>query len=488
MVTVVEKLFENADRHPDKLAVIFEGEEVSYGELRDAVIRLASWFKLQGVTVGDRIVVQAAFCKWYLAACYAAHLCGAIFVPIEKNVTGETLRSVIERMGAKTVISRFTPEHVVSLNYQDIDAVLEVTEEQPWEFPAEDLVANIMLTSGTTGPQKGAMVTQKNLVLRIFVKTHEMDMKENDVGITFIPLNHVGSTAMFDAAIYNGSTYIFLDGVLKLRKFYEYIEKYHVNMFNMPPSGVMALEQLSQNKLHDYASQVDCAYIHASPIQEPQRKFLKQMLPQSRLFYSYGSSENGLISLLRFDRDKKDIRCTGKPCEGVNIKILDESLNESPQGEQGRVAIQTEMNFKGYWDMPELTENVYHGGYYLSNDAGYLDEEGFLHILGRIDDVINVGGLKVHPSEIENAAMEIVGIEECICYDVPHTLTGFAPKLLVREKEGIQLSAREIRSALMGKLDTYKIPVAIEIVPEIAKTFNGKPDRKYYRLKEKAQS
>lgn len=480
-MTVVEKLFENADRHPDRLAVIFESEEVSYGELRDAVIRLASWFKLQGVETGDRIVVQAAYCKWYIAASYAAHLCGAIFVPIEKTVTSETLQGVIERMSTRFVISHLEPDGVVSLRYREMDSVLAEVEEQLYKFPSEDLVANIMLTSGTTGSQKGAMLTQKNLAVNSFVRWHEFKVKEDSVGITILPLNHVGSSRMWDTAIYSGSTYIFLDGIIKIRKFYEFMEKYHVTLFNMPPSGIASLEQLSGSKLHEFAGQIDYAYVHAAPIQELQQEFLRQMLPQSRLYYSYGTSENGTVSLLRFDRDIKDIRCTGKPCEGVNIKIVDDGLNELECGRQGRVAIRTDMNCLGYWGMPEFSKSIYHNGYFLSNDIGYLDKDGFLYILGRIDDVINIGGLKVHPSEIETAALEIEGIEECLCFDVPNKLTGSAAKLLVKQRIGSGLSAREIHSALMGKLDTYKIPASIEFVSEIAKNSIGKPDRKYYR-------
>ena len=91
--------------------------------------------------------------------------------------------------------------------------------------------------------------------------------------------------------------------------------------------------------------------------------------------------------------------------------------------------------------MPELSEKVYHNGYFLTNDLGYFDMDGFLYILGRMDDVINVGGLKLLPSEVEKAAMEIKGIEECLCYGVTNPVTGNAVKLLVRVKEGTNLDS-----------------------------------------------
>lgn len=481
MKTVVEKLFENAGRHPDKLAVVFENEEVTYGQLKEAVVRLASWFKLHGVQTGDRVVAQANYSKWYIAAYYAAHLCGAIIVPVEKTLTQETLRGAVERVEAKAAVSRLAPSAPVSLNYGDVEAALAEVEIQPYTFPDLDLVANIMLTSGTTGTPKGAMLTQRNLAVNCAVRIQELEIRPDDMAITFLPMNHVGVTRMVDTALYNGSGYILLDGLFKLKAFFDCMEKYHVTSFNMPPSGLATLEALTKDKLHDFADQIDYAYIHASLLQEPQRVFLRRVLPKSRLYYSYGSSENGTISLLRFGQKERDIHCAGLPCQGVEVKILDDDGKELPQGTQGRVAVRSEMNFKGYWAMPELTESVYQEDWFLTNDAGYLDEEGYLYILGRIDDVINIGGLKVLPSEIEDAALEIDGVEECLCVDMPSGMTGSVAKLIVRLKEGAALSARDIRATLAEKLDTYKVPAGIELVEEIRKNTMGKPDRKYYR-------
>ena len=483
MKTVVEKLFENADLHPDKLAVVFENEEVTYGQLKDAVIRLAGWFRLRGVAEGDRVVAQAHYGKWFIAAYYAAHLCEAVIVPVEKALTQETLQAVVERMDARAAVSWLAPAAPISLNYGEIEMELAGVEEQPYTFPGLDLTANIMLTSGTTGTPKGAMLTQRNLAVNSMVRWHEFENNENTMGITILPLNHVGSSRMWDTAVYSGGAYIFLDGLFRIRTFFDYITRYHITAFNISPSGIASIEQLSGDKLYEYAEQIDYAYVHSALMQEPQRAFLQRVLPKSRLYYSYGSSENGTMSLLRFDREERDIRCSGRPCEGVEIRIVDDDLRELPRGRQGRVVVRSEMNFRGYWAMPELTASVYHGDWFLTNDTGYLDEDGYLYILGRVDDVINIGGLKVYPSEIEKAAAELEGVEECLCVDVPNALMGSAVKLLVRLRADTLLTARDIRTALVGKLDSYKVPASIDVVDEIRKTANGKPDRKFYRGK-----
>lgn len=482
MKTVVEKLFENADLHPDKLAVVFENEEVTYGQLKDAVVRLTSWFKLHGVQAGDRVIVQAAYCKWFVAACYAAHLCGAIFVPVEKNVSETALEDSLGRMRAKAVISKLPPKDVPSLNYSSMDTELADIEIQPWVFPDLESVGNIMLTSGTTGAPKGVMITQKNLAASCANRIRDMYIPKDDIGLTYMPLDHVGSMRMWHTALYNGSTYILQDGLMDLRQFYAFIGKYSVRSMYLSPSAVAILEQLSQDKLHEYADQIDYVHVGASLLQKPQRDYLKRMLPKSRLYNVLGSTETASVSLYRFDEVEKDVNCVGKPFQGVKVRILDENLQELPVGEHGRMAFRSDMNCKGYWERPELTEKAYYDGFFITNDGGYIGTDGYLYLLGRVDDMINIGGLKVYPSEIENAALEIDGIEECLCVDMPHSITGSAARLLVRTKEhGGVLSPRSIRAALAEKLDNYKVPARIELVEEIKKNGRGKPDRKYYR-------
>ena len=139
------------------------------------------------------------------------------------------------------------------------------------------------------------------------------------------------------------------------------------------------------------------------------------------------------------------------------------------------------MNMPGYYKQPELTGKVLRDGYFVSSDLGYFDEEGFLYVTGRKDDIINVGGLKVYPSEIENAALGIRGIEECICFGIPDEITGRAVKLLIRTNEHFTGTVAHIQEELSKVMDYYKVPKSIEIVDEIEKTANGKPNRKFYQ-------
>ena len=135
----------------------------------------------------------------------------------------------------------------------------------------------------------------------------------------------------------------------------------------------------------------------------------------------------------------------------------------------------------GYVGDPERTATVLRDGVVYTSDIGRIDEKGMLHLSGREDDVINVGGFKVAPTEVEDAAMAFPDIQDCICISVEHKIMGRALKLLVVMKDGRVLNKRALAQFLKNKLETYKIPTLYEQTETVKRTFNGKLDRKFYQ-------
>ena len=135
---------------------------------------------------------------------------------------------------------------------------------------------------------------------------------------------------------------------------------------------------------------------------------------------------------------------------------------------------------KGYYRMPELNDAAFRNGWFLSNDMGYIDAEGFLYVLGRKDDIINIGGLKVYPSEIEIATLKIEGVCDCVCFPVNDDITGQAAKLLIKKNSGCDKTIVDIKRQIAAYLDQYKIPKSIEFTERVERTSNGKLDRRFY--------
>ena len=147
---------------------------------------------------------------------------------------------------------------------------------------------------------------------------------------------------------------------------------------------------------------------------------------------------------------------------------------------EGFISCQGDTLMSGYVGDPELTRSVLRDKTVYMSDRGILDAEGRLHIVGRDSDVINVGGYKVAPTEVEDAALAIPGIKDCICISAPHPIMGLALKLLVVMADGAEFSKRAIARSLAARLEPYKVPMLYEQTDAIARTYNGKLDRKHY--------
>lgn len=472
----------HAESHPEKLAVVFENEKITYGELWKKIERFAGLICEMGVNIGDRVIVQAAYTNWFVVACYGCHLAGAVFVPIDKNASKDMVEDVASRVEASLIMSNYEFDVYPYLAYASIEEKLcGFASVYKYSFPTPDMVADMMFTTGTTGAPKGVVLSHNNILKTALVRVHEVQIKENNVGITLVPLNHVAPMRELYLNGYMGSTFIFLDGITKMNRMFCFMEEYNVTSLYLPPANISILQQLSRERLHTFADQIDYVYTASAPMQEAQREFMKRMLPNSRLYFSYGSSENGSVCLHRYDFNEKSITCVGKPCIGVDVKVVNDDFTSVEQGQPGTIMIKSDMNMIGYWKRDDLNAEVFRDGYYLSNDIGFYDEEGFLYVTGRKDDVINIGGLKVIPSEIENAVLTIPGIEDCVCFAIPDRITEYAPKLLVTRNSQFQGDLNTVFEALTVKLDRYKVPKVIEFVDSIQRTSNGKVDRKFYK-------
>ncbi len=146
----------------------------------------------------------------------------------------------------------------------------------------------------------------------------------------------------------------------------------------------------------------------------------------------------------------------------------------------GLIACQGDTLMSGYVNDPELTATVLRDDTIFTADMGHIDEEGMLRLEGRQGDVINVGGYKVAPTEVEDAALSLHEIKDCICIAVDHPVMGQALKLLVVVAEGMSFDKRQIARALKDRLEVYKVPLLYEQVEKIQRTYNGKIDRKFY--------
>lgn len=214
-------------------------------------------------------------------------------------------------------------------------------------------------------------------------------------------------------------------------------------------------------------------------LQEDLKQTLKMQFPNVRLYNFYGSTESGRSCVLNFNSADDKKFCIGKPTKNAKFIVTDLDRNPiiSSAENTGILACAGTMNMKGYLNQPELTESIFENGYIFTSDEGYIDENGFVYVIGRIDDVINYKGIKIAPSEIEEIAGSYPGIEDCACVPIADVAAGQIPKLFIQVNNDMFERDRFVEY-LKKHIDQNKMPKELEIIDEIPRTYNGKIRRK----------
>ncbi|MCF0143019.1 MAG: long-chain fatty acid--CoA ligase, partial [Parasporobacterium sp.] len=294
--------------------------------------------------------------------------------------------------------------------------------------------------------------------------------------------NHSFSLRRYYANMLAGGSAVILNGVLNIKKYYEAMDKYGVTALALVPAVITVLMKLSKGKLNEYASVIRYAQVGSAPMTDGQKDFLRTMLPGVPLYNIFGSTEAGCSSCFDFSSDKDYAGCIGRANVNARIFFVDENRNpiEATKEVPGLMVTAGSHIMNGYYNDPEETALALIDGAIYSKDLGYTDEEGFICIIGRKGDVINVHGHKVAPEEVEGLALKIEGIADCICAGISDGQGSQVVKLYyVPEGEGADPVA--IRDFLAERLESYKVPREIETIPKVPRTFNGKIDRKVFK-------
>ncbi len=486
---IEEYLEKHAQENPNKMALAVLDECVTYKELWEYVKCLATYMKSHfHIKKGDYVVIRSSQTMEHIIVYLAIHLSGAIAILLEKDVPRQTLEDIIKQTSSSLLFS-WQAETVYDMIFvyclsnlkKDLIEMCDTIHLEKWiDFPRATDMADVIFTTGTTGHSKGVMLSHGNLCATAENLIYGFEMKKSDCMVVVGPLNHANSIRKVYTAIIVGSSVVVLNGMSSIKNFFVALEKYPVNSLCLPPSAVQVLIQVSGYKLSEYNNQIEYVENSTAPMPENLRKKMIEMLPNSRLYNGYGSSEAGSIVIYDYNHIKKKAGCIGKPSYNAKLFFVDEKGNrinasrESP----GLIACDGKVNMQGYLGDEKLTRQVLRDGCVYTNDIGYLDKDGFVYLVGRKDDVINLGGLKISPTEVEEIVEQYKNVRESLLIEVSDSLLGTYLKLLVVPIGSLE--TQELMKYLRENLEYYKVPRVIECVKEISHTYNGKKDRKLY--------
>lgn len=437
-MTLEDYLKRDAERFPDKLAVICSDERATYAELWTRVQHRAE--ALCDCYAPHRIVaVRTSQTIDFLVEYFALHLIGAVVMPLERDIPQQRFDEIRQRYVG---------------------------------FTAPSDVADVLFTTGTTGKSKGVMVSHDTIIAEAENLADAMPFGHDQTFVITGPLNHIGSLSKIYPVIVMGATLNILEGMKNLEVFFRAIHDApgKVATFMVPASIRMVL-RLGKRQLAELAHKIDFIEMGAAPMVHSDMLEVCRILPNTRMYNTYASTETGIIATYDYNDGETLVGCLGRPMKNSNFFITPE----------GTVACQGRTLMTGYADEPEMTAQVLRDATVYTADLARIDQQGRLRLMGRNDDVINIGGFKVAPTEVEDVAMAFDGVKDCICICEVSPVLGNRLKLLVALDEGAVLDKRALARHIASRLETYKVPQLYETVPAIARTFNGKLNRKHYR-------
>lgn len=481
--SIVERVAFHAQNQPDKLCLADTKKHLNYREVWSHIYGLACKLSQMEIRKGDCVLVECTQDVDYMLWEFAVQLAGGIFVPLERNAAAGRIKEILEDVDGKLYVGKASVDETIP--FLPISSASEYRGSDKINisniaFPKKEDTAEILFSTGTTGKSKGIELSHGNDVAVAENVMYGVQMKPGNVELVPMPLSHSHALRTCYGNLLGGNAVVFINGVTLLQKVFTLMDQYHVTALDLSPSNLSIIFKLSKDRLGDYAGQLDYIQLGSAPLPEEDKLHLSRLLPETRLYNFYGSTEAGRSCLLDFNSMSGKPGCIGKPAKNAQFIIVDENRKviESSSENLGFLASSGSINMKGYWKEPELTAQTMQDGFIYTKDMGYIDEEGFIYMLGRKDDVINYGGIKISPEEIESIVIKHPQVSDCACVPMKDPLTGQAPKLFISLQDKDTYDQKELKRYLMKNLDANKQPKVIQVIDEVPRTFNGKIRRK----------
>jgi long-chain acyl-CoA synthetase len=473
---------------PDHPAILFEGRAVSYRELNERANRVASALRAAGVERGDRVALYLPNIPAF-AVCYTATLkVGAVAVSVSSIFKADEVRYILDDSGARVLFT--TGELLANVPRADCPALERLvvcegdaqghTTLEQWSAAgsadgrALDLdrgePAVLLYTSGTTGFPKGATLTHGNVVFNDYACVHHMGVRQIDRLMLFLPLFHVfGQNAIMNAAFAACATVVLHRRFVPDRVL-DSIQRERATMFFAVPTIFINLLALDLSRWDLASVRYDFSAAATMP-QEISRRWTERF--GRPVFEGYGLTECSPFACYNHDFRHK-FGSVGTAVENVELKILDEDGHELPRGAWGEICIQGPGVMKGYWRRPDDTAAAIRGAWLRSGDIGTMDDEGYVFIVDRVKDMINVAGFKVWPAEVEQVLYRHPAVREAAIYGVRDPVRGEAVRAAIVLRDGAAVTPEEIVAFCRERMAVYKAPATVELVRELPKSATGK--------------
>jgi len=475
--TLLAHLLANAGKHPQRVALRCGAETLRYAEFRALILSTAARLRVLGVEEGDRVLMCGANTPAIPVLYFAAHALGAVAVSVPPDTPEAALAALAADAGAKLAVAE-KPVHAAPCPV--VTAAEVVADGESIEPQCRrDSIADLLYTTGTTGRKKGVVLTQANVLAAARNITAFVGSGPEDVEVVPLPLSHSFGLGRLRCMALTGHTLVIEPGVGSGAAVVKRMIETRATGLALVPAGFDIMRRITGDALGMVREHLRYIEIGSAPMRPETRDWLTHLLPTTRICHHYGLTEASRAAFVEYHKDASRPGTAGRAAPNVEIAVCDETGRRMPPGEPGEVTVRGGMVMREYWNQPELTEQAVSGVGLKRGDIGYMDADGYLFLLGRRNDMINVGGRKVAPDEIEELLCQLAGVRDAGCVGTPDELLGESvTAYLVAERE---ITRAEVAAFLRPRVEECKIPHRVERIERIPRTSSGKIQRHLLR-------
>jgi len=496
---------------PERDFMVFENKRWSYEQTSENINRLAFALDGLGIKKGDRIGMMSTNCPEYIETYFAAAKIGAIFVPLNFRAKADELEYMLNASETKILfagerylgmLKDLMPglsnlEKCVSIDtpFEEMlyygDLIGKATEDEFFCEIEDDDTTILMFTSGTTGRPKAVPMTHDTFGTYILENVEPADPEIEEKNILTVPLYHVAGIQGMLAATYGGRTLILMRQ-FDVKEWLDAVQNEKANRVMLVPTMLKQIIEYKDFLSYDLSSLAVITYGAAAMPFDVIKKAI-DLFPGVSFINAFGQTETGsTITMLdpedhkiegtEEEKEKKLKRLSssiGKPLPDVEVMIVDENGEPVPSGTMGEIVAMGPRIMSGYWDDEEKTKQAFtEDGWLRTSDRGYMDEDGYIFLSGRADDMIIRGGENISPREIENVIGSHPKVAEAAVIGVANDEWGQEPRAIVVLTQGETAEEDEIIEFCRDKLASFKRPRSVVFVDELPRSALGKLSRK----------
>ncbi len=490
-ITLSDVLAGHARVRPDDLAFVDPRRRCTFSQLNERVTRLTIVLSANGVRPGDRVAVVGLNCLELIEAWLATLRLGAVVVPVNFRLAADEVAYVLADSGSVAVVVDLACAPAVAqarTKAPSIGTVLTIGDGLDDVVAAADGVAVdagvaadapafIMYTSGTTGFPKGAVITHRNLYLHALSVIATLGLRSDDnCWMAHAPLFHVaGVSGMLPTFLTGGTVVVPPSSGFDPHTVMATIVGERVTSCWMTPTQWQTICALPDLRSWDL-SRLRRVWWGAAPASTSLLRAMFDAFPDTEIIAAFGQTECSPITCLLCGEDAlRKIGSVGTPMLNVEVRIVDDQMNDVGQGEIGEIVYRGPLVMKEYWNKPAETVEAFRGGWFHSGDLVRQDADGYIYVVDRKKDMIISGGENIYSAEVENVVAAHAKVAEVSVIGVPHPKWGETPMAVIVARDPTDPPTDdEIETHCRAHLAAYKRPRRVVVVDALPRTANGK--------------